>query len=116
MQRVDELEQQVSNLAEALAERGQRMIRLNDKLAGEKASSACGRRDRSRQGQRLEILTALEERVHGGQELLRMLDCSEPIVTAVVGQILYLPKGAKAPENDARPVCRSTDDPTWRPA
>src|SRR5262249_10339566 len=33
-----------------------------------------------------EILTAPEEQVHRGQDVLRMLDCSEPIVTAVVGE------------------------------
>src|SRR3984893_3115685 len=37
MQRADQLEQQVSNLAETLAERDQRIIRLSHKLAEEKA-------------------------------------------------------------------------------
>jgi multidrug resistance efflux pump len=89
MQRVEQLEQQVSNLAEALAERDQLMIRLNDKLTEEKALFnslhladviALGK------GNVWEILTAPEEQVHRGQDLLRMLDCGEPVVTAVAGE------------------------------
>jgi multidrug resistance efflux pump len=89
MQRVDQLEQQVSNLAEALAERDQRMIHLNDKLSEEKVRFdalhaadviALGK------GSVWEILTAPGEQIHRGQDLLRMLDCSEPVVTAVVGE------------------------------
>jgi multidrug resistance efflux pump len=91
MQRVDQLEQQVSNLAEALEERDQRMIRLNGKLAEEKvrfhALRAAGVIALAK-GSVWEILTAPEEPVHRGQELLRILDCSEPVVTAVVGEAL----------------------------
>jgi multidrug resistance efflux pump len=89
MQRVDQLEQQVSSLAEALAERDQRIIRLNDKLAEEKARlNVPHAADVAAlaNGSIWEILTAPEEQVHRGQDLLRMLDCSEPIVTAVVGE------------------------------
>jgi multidrug resistance efflux pump len=89
MQRVDQLEQQVSNLAETLGERDQRMIRLNDKLAEEKARfNALHAADviALAKGSVWEILTAPEEQVHRGQDLLRMLDCSEPVVTAVVGE------------------------------
>jgi multidrug resistance efflux pump len=89
MQRVDQLEQQVSNLAEALEERDQRMIRLNDKLAEEKIrfNALHGAEVIAlAKGSVWEILTAPEEPVHHGQELLRVLDCSEPIVTAVVGE------------------------------
>jgi hypothetical protein len=39
-------------------------------------------------GSVLEILTVPEEQVHRGQDLLRMLDCSEPIVTAVVSDAI----------------------------
>jgi hypothetical protein len=89
MQRVDQLEQQVSNLAEALAERDQRIIRLNDKLAEEKIrfnALHAAEVVALAKGSVWEILTAREEPVHRGQELLRMLDCSEPVVTAVVGE------------------------------
>jgi hypothetical protein len=37
MQRADQLEQQVANLAERLAERDQRLVRITEQLAGEKA-------------------------------------------------------------------------------
>jgi multidrug resistance efflux pump len=89
MQRVDQLEQQVSSLAEALAERDHRMIRLNDKLAEEKARLNVPHAAdvvALAKGGIWEILTAPEEQVHRGQDLLRMLDCSEPVVTAVVGE------------------------------
>jgi multidrug resistance efflux pump len=92
MQRVDQLEQQVGNLAEALAERDQRMIRLNDKLVEETVRfNALHATDvvALATGSVWEILTAPEEQVHRGQDLLRMLDCSEPIVTAVVGEAVY---------------------------
>jgi multidrug resistance efflux pump len=89
MQRVDQLEQQVSKLAEALAERDQRMIRLDDKLAEEKVrfnALPAAEVVALAKGRVWEILTAREEPVHRGQELLRMLDCSEPVVTAVVSE------------------------------
>src|SRR5262252_2036201 len=92
MQRVDQLEQQVSNIGETLAERDQRMIRLNDKLAEEKARfNALHAADvvALTKGSVWEILTAPEEQVHRGQDLLRMLDCSETVVTAVVGEAVY---------------------------
>jgi multidrug resistance efflux pump len=89
MQGVEQLEQQVSSLAEALAERDHRMIRLNDKLAEEKAGINVPHTAdvvALAKGSIWEILTAPEEQVHRGQDLLRVLDCSEPVVTAVVGE------------------------------
>jgi multidrug resistance efflux pump len=89
MQRVDQLEQQVSNLAEALEERDQLMTRLSDKLAEEKVGfNALHAAEvvALAKGSVWEILTPPEEPVYRGQELLRMLDCSEPVVTAVVGE------------------------------
>ena len=89
MQRMDELEQQVGNLAEAVAERDQRMIRLNDKLAEEKARfNALHAADvvALTKGSVWEILTTPEEQVPRGHDLLRMLDCSETVVTAVVSE------------------------------
>jgi multidrug resistance efflux pump len=87
MQRVDQLEQQVSNLAEAPEERDQQMTRLNDKLADEKVRFNALHATEVvalAKGSVSEILTTPEEPVHRGQELLRMLDCSEPLVTGVV--------------------------------
>jgi multidrug resistance efflux pump len=89
MQRVDQLQQQVSNLADALAERDQRMIRLNDKLVEEKVrfnALPAAEVIASAKGSVWEILTAPDEPVHRGQGLLRVLDCSEPVVTAVVSE------------------------------
>jgi hypothetical protein len=37
MQRTDQLEQQITNLTETLAERDQRLVRLNEQLAAERA-------------------------------------------------------------------------------
>jgi multidrug resistance efflux pump len=91
MQRVDQLEQEVSNLAEALEERGQRMTRLDDKLAEEKVrfnAPHAAEVSALSKSSVWEISTAPEELVHRGQELLRMLDCSEPVVTAVLGEAI----------------------------
>jgi multidrug resistance efflux pump len=89
MQRVDQLQQQVSNLADALAERDQRMSRLNDTLAEEKARFNVPHAAdvvALAKGSVWEILTAPEEQVLRGQDLLHVLDCSEPLVTAVVSE------------------------------
>jgi multidrug resistance efflux pump len=89
MQRVDQLQQQVSNLADALAERDQRMSRLDDTLAEEKARFNVPHAAdvfALAKGSIWEILTAPEEQVHRGQDLLHVLDCSEPVVTAVVSE------------------------------
>jgi hypothetical protein len=72
MQRIDQLEQQVSNLAETLAERDQPMIRLNDKLARRKLASLLSM-------QPTLSLSPPEEHAHRGHDLLRMLDCSETL-------------------------------------
>ena len=88
----DQLEQQVSNLAATLAERDQRIIRLNNKLAEEKARFtvlAAADMFAPANGSVWEILTAPEEQVHRGQDVLRVLDCGEPVVTAVVGEVAY---------------------------
>jgi hypothetical protein len=89
MERVDQLQQQVSNLADALAKRDQRMSRLNDTLAEEKARFNVPHAAEVvalAKGSIWEILTAPEEQVHRGQDLLHVLDCSEPLVTAVVSE------------------------------
>src|ERR1700674_3175386 len=92
LQRADQLEQQVSNLTENLAERDQRIIRLDDKLAEEKARFtvlAAADMVAPAKGSVWEILTAPGEQVHRGQDLLRVLDCGEPVVTAIVGEAVY---------------------------
>jgi multidrug resistance efflux pump len=92
MQRADQLEQQVGNLADTLAERDQRMIRLTDQLAEEKARYAvlaAADMVAPDKGSVWEVLTAPEEQVHRGQDLLRVLDCGGAVVTAVVSEDVY---------------------------
>jgi multidrug resistance efflux pump len=89
MQRADELEQQVSNLAENLAERDQRAVRLDNELAAEKSRlTVLAATDvvAPGTGHVWEIMIAPEEQVHRGQDLLRVLDCGALVVTAVVGE------------------------------
>jgi multidrug resistance efflux pump len=92
MRRADQLEQQVSTLADTLAERDQRMIRLTDQLAEEKARYAvlaAADMVAPVKGRVWEVLTAPEEQVHRGQVLLRVLDCVAAVVTAVVSEDVY---------------------------
>jgi multidrug resistance efflux pump len=92
MQRADELEQQVNNLAEDLAERDRRVVRLDNEFAAEKSRlTVLAVTDvvAPATGRVWELLTTPEERVHNGEDLLRVLDCSAPVVTAVVGEGVY---------------------------
>jgi multidrug resistance efflux pump len=92
MQRADQLEQQVSKLVETLAEHDQRMIRLNGELVKEKARHAvlaAADLIAPVEGSMWEILTAPEEQVHRGQDVLRVLDCGGAVVTAVASESLY---------------------------
>jgi multidrug resistance efflux pump len=91
-QRVDQLEQQISNLAQTLAEHDQLMGRLNRELAKEKARyMALATADITAPvaGSVWEILTAPEEQVHLGQDLVRLLDCGGAVVTAIVDAVVY---------------------------
>ena len=92
MQRVDQLEQQGSNLAQTLAEHDQRMSRLNRELAKEKAryiALAAADITAPVAGNVWEILTAPEEQVRLGQDLVRVLDCGGAVVTAIVDKVVY---------------------------
>ena len=92
MQRVDQLEQQISNLAQTLAEHDQRMSRLNHELAKEKAryiALAAADITAPVAGSVWEILTAPEEQVHLDQDLVRVLDCGGAVVTAIVDEAVY---------------------------
>ena len=92
MQRVDQLEQQISNLAQTLAEHDQRMSRLNRELAKEKArymALAAADITAPVAGSVWEILTAPEEQVHLDQDLVRVLDCGGAVVTAIVDEAVY---------------------------
>jgi multidrug resistance efflux pump len=92
MQRADQLEQQVANLAESLAERDQRLVRLTGQLAGEKARHgvlAAAEVTAPAKGRVWETSVTPGQQVHRGQELLRVLDCDRPIVTARLSEALY---------------------------
>ena len=92
MQRTDDLEQQVSKLAQTLKEHDQRVIRLNRELAKEKARyDSLGAADivAPSVGSVWEILTTPEEQVRVGQELVRVLDCGRIVVTAIVNEGVY---------------------------
>jgi multidrug resistance efflux pump len=92
MQRADQLEQQVNNLVETLAERDHRLVRLNEQLAGAKARYtvlAAADTVAPAKGNIWETLVRPGQQVHSGQELLRVLDCDQAIVTAVVSEAVY---------------------------
>jgi multidrug resistance efflux pump len=92
MQRADQLEQQVANLAENLAERDQRLVRLTEQLAGEKARYdvlAAAEIIAPAKGKVWETSASPGQQVHRGQELLRVLDCDRPVVTALVSEAVY---------------------------
>jgi multidrug resistance efflux pump len=91
-QRADELAQLVSNLTESLAETDARIARLTVEMAHEKArydDLATADIVAPAKGSVWEILTAPEEQVHRGQDLVRVLDCGGAVVTAVVSEAVY---------------------------
>jgi multidrug resistance efflux pump len=92
MQRADQLEQQVGNLAESLAERDQRLIRLTEQLAEANAHYgvlAAAEITAPAKGRIWETSVNPGQQVHRGQELLRVLDCDRPVVTALVSEAVY---------------------------
>jgi multidrug resistance efflux pump len=92
MQRADQLEQQVNNLAENLAERDQRLVRLTEQLAGEKTrygTLAAAEIIAPTKGGIWDSSVTPGQRVHRGQELLRALDCDRPVVTALLSEAVH---------------------------
>jgi multidrug resistance efflux pump len=91
-QRADELQQQVVDLDQGLAEHDRRVERMAAELSDERARYA---RQESAEivapakGSIWEVLTAPGEQVHRGQDLVRVLDCSGALVTAVVDEAVY---------------------------
>jgi multidrug resistance efflux pump len=91
-QRADELRQLVGNLTESLGETDARIARLSGEMAHEKArydDLATADIAAPAKGSVWEMLTAPEEQVHRGQDLVRMLDCGGAVVTAVVSEAVY---------------------------
>jgi len=92
MQRTDQLEQQISNLTEMLAERDQRLVRLNEQLAAERARSrllTAAEMAAPAKGRIWETPVSPGQQVHRGQEVLRVLYCDRPLVTALVNESVY---------------------------
>jgi multidrug resistance efflux pump len=92
MQRTDQLEQQVSNLTETLVERDQRLVRLNEQFASETTRHgllAAADITAPATGKIWETPVSPGQQVHRGQEVLRVLDCERPVVTALVSESVY---------------------------
>jgi biotin carboxyl carrier protein len=92
MQRADQLEQQVSNLAETLADRDQRLVRLSEQIALEKARlGLLAEADivAPAKGRIWETSVSQGQHVHRGEELMRVLDCDRPVVTALISKAVY---------------------------
>jgi multidrug resistance efflux pump len=92
MQHTDELERQVSALAQTLEEHDRRMVRLSRELAKEKVrydSLSAADIIAPAEGSVWEMLTAPEEQVRVGQDLVRLLDCGQVVVTAIVNEGIY---------------------------
>jgi multidrug resistance efflux pump len=92
MQRADQLEQQVGNLAESLAEREQRLVRLTEQLAAANARYgvlAAAEFTALTKGRIWETSVNPGQQVYRGQELLRVLYCDRPVVTAHVSKAVY---------------------------
>jgi multidrug resistance efflux pump len=92
MQRADQVEQQVSSLTEALAERDKRERRLAGDLAEEKARYALLAEAHVAApvtGRVSEVLIAPGEQVRRGQDVMHILDCGRVVVTAAISGAVY---------------------------
>jgi multidrug resistance efflux pump len=92
MQRTDQLEQQISNLAGTLAERDQRLVRLHEQLAAERTRyGLLGAAEMAApaKGRVWETPVSPGQKVHRGQEVLRVFYCDRPLITALVSESVY---------------------------
>jgi multidrug resistance efflux pump len=92
MQRADQLEQQVGNLAETLAERDRRLARLTELLSQETARyarHATADIVAPTTGRIWETPVSAGQQVHRGEVVLRVSDCDRPVVTALVSEAVY---------------------------
>jgi len=92
MQRTDQLEQQISSLTGTLAEHDQRLVRLNEQLAGERTHhrlAAAAETAAPAKGRIWETPVSPGQRVHRGQEVLRVLYCDRPLITALVSESVF---------------------------
>jgi multidrug resistance efflux pump len=91
-QRADELQQEIAELEWTLRTRDERITRLREDVRQEAqryADLSAATVAAPTRGSVWEVMTAPGEEVHKGQDLLRVLDCSEAVVTAVVSETVY---------------------------
>jgi multidrug resistance efflux pump len=100
MQRMDEVRVEITRLEAELASQQARIVNLEHALAAEReefsrlnSASITSPID----GQIWEVLTASGEQVVRGQELVRVLDCASPVVTAAVSEAVYNQLSVGAP-------------------
>jgi multidrug resistance efflux pump len=91
-QRVDEITQQVIDVAGQLSERNSRISQLQSELSDEEkrfADLSSASVVAPVPGRVWEVLTANGEEVKSGQDLVRVLDCGGVVVTAAVSEAVY---------------------------
>ena len=91
-QRLDEIGQQIVEASSQLDERKSRLAYLESELAAETKlfeTHSNAEVNATVRGRIWEVLTANGEEVRTGQELLRVLDCGDAVVTATVSERVY---------------------------
>jgi multidrug resistance efflux pump len=91
-QRADELQQEIAELEWTLRTHDERISRLHADVTDEAtrfADLSAATIVAPTKGSVWEVMTAPGEEVRKGQDLLRVLDCSEAVVTAVVSEAVY---------------------------
>lgn len=92
LQRVDEIDERIIDVKAELGRLSQRKIRLDNALREEEtryAAVSSAEITAPVDSRVWEILTSPGEQVTRGQDLLRLLDCSDLIVTAAVSESVY---------------------------
>ena len=91
-QRADEVAARLSEVTAALSEREARLVALRGDIETERVrfeTRAAASLTAPVRGSVWEVMTARGETVVAGQELMRVLDCSQAVVTATVGETAY---------------------------
>jgi multidrug resistance efflux pump len=91
-QRSDELAQEIAELEATLRAQDSRIDRLNNDVQEETQRNSLIRTaivSAPGKGRLWEVLTSAGEEVHKGQDLVRLLDCSNAVITAVVSETVY---------------------------
>lgn len=91
-QRADEIAARLSEVSAALSEREARLAVLRQDIGAERQryeARAAAAVTAPVRGSVWEVMTAPGETVVSGQELMRVLDCAQAVVTATVGETAY---------------------------